>query len=78
MLAGTQTVAPMSRFLGANACAAAGATPTASEGIAVAADGISIVAAQSHQAACDPLNTDANCNHTGGAATDTPRMPCGG
>ncbi|HWA75231.1 MAG TPA: hypothetical protein VG937_23000 [Polyangiaceae bacterium] len=73
MLAGTQTVAPMSRFLGANACAATGATPTQSEGIAVAADGISIVAAQSHQVACDPLNTDANCNHTGGAATGLAR-----
>ena len=73
MLAGTQTVAPMSRFLGANACAATGATPTQSEGIAVAADGISIVAAQSHQVACDPLNTDASCNHTGGAATGLAR-----
>ncbi len=57
---GGQTVAPMSRFLAASAavCAKAGGTTNA-EGIAIAVDGLSIVAStglnEAHRTACDSL-----------------------
>ena len=47
----TQAVAPMSRFLQVG-----GATPNLAEGVAFAADGITIVASKAH-AACDPNAT---------------------
>jgi ABC-type phosphate transport system substrate-binding protein len=53
--AGTQTVAPMSRFLAAaNACAFNSGNPVEAEALQVGLDAISIVIHQSHRTACDP------------------------
>ena len=57
MLAGNQTVAPMSRFLGANACKGVNdaGIPTTANGLIVALDGLAIIGSISHAgtAACN-------------------------
>lgn len=61
LLTATQTVAPMSRFLQSLACSAT--DPSKAEGIAFAADGISIVASRVHRSNCD-------------AGSVSPGIPC--
>ncbi len=60
----TQSVSPMSRFLESAACGAP--DPSKAEGIAFAADGLSIVASSVHRAACDP------------SSSASPTASCGG
>jgi NHL repeat len=62
----SQTVAPMSRFLESAACSAA--DPSKAEGIAFAADGLSIVVSRVHRTACDPTSSAppaASCTSSG-------------
>ena len=75
MLAGTQTVAPMSRFLAGSGTSGACAVNTiAAEAIEIAGDALVITANDAHHAACDPLSgsvSDLACNgyQSGGALT---------
>jgi hypothetical protein len=65
IVAGTQTVAPMSKFISAPSCAAA--DPTKAEGIAFAADGVSMVASKVHFAACQTAKAPTDCSSTAGS-----------
>lgn len=51
---GTQTVAPMSRFLAAGNTCAFSATPTEAEALQVGLDALSIVVSSQHRTSCDP------------------------
>lgn len=86
MLAGTQQVAPMSRFLNNGACSGGAAAPTVSEGLVIGLDGLSIVGSRTTTASttCNGNpNTacDSNFQPTTGAAfnttiTPTPAVAC--
>jgi hypothetical protein len=76
MLAGTQQVAPMSRFLNSSACSGAAAAPTQSEGLVVALDSIVILGSNQTfgSTACSGdsnVNCDPAFEPTTGAAFDT-------
>ncbi len=58
----TQTVAPMSKFISAPSCAAA--DPTKAEGIAFAADGVSVITSKVHFAACQTAKASTDCSST--------------
>jgi len=59
MIAGTQQIAPMSRFLG-SVCTGANASPTTSEGLVIALDGVSVVMNHNTAASdsCNGTQTD--------------------
>jgi hypothetical protein len=76
MQAGTQQVAPMSRFLTASVCSGGAASPTTSQGLVVALDSIAILAANQTfgTTACNGdinANCDVTFEPTTGAAYDT-------
>jgi hypothetical protein len=76
MLAGTQQVAPMSRFLNNGACTGTAASPSTSEGLVVALDSILIVGANQTfgGTACNGdanVNCDSSFEPTTGAAYNT-------
>jgi hypothetical protein len=76
MVAGTQQIAPMSRFLTNKVCSGPGASPTTSQGLVVALDSIAILGSNQTfgTTACNgDSNTacDVNFEPTTGAAYDT-------
>jgi len=78
MLAGTQQIAPMSRFMNKNACTGTSSSPTTSQGLVVGLDGVSIVGSKSTytSTACNG-DSNANCApgfeaNTGAAFDTTP------
>ncbi len=84
--AGTQTVAPMSKFITNKVCSgipAGNGSDTTAEGIAFATDGISVVASQAHLAACQTTKTATDCSASGTGAAgsglkETGSVACAG
>jgi len=70
-LNGTQQVAPMSRFLG-SVCTGTAASPTTSEGLVIALDGVSVVMNHNTAASdsCNGLQTDASKQPTLGLVSN--------
>jgi len=74
LVAGTQQVAPMGRFLDAKACTGPAASPESSQGLVIGLDSIAIIASERTAGACngDPNSTcDSAFEPESGVAYDT-------